>query len=80
VLKNVFGAIPFILKEKIKGIGKVISILQKATRRLDIYLNLPKGKAQDLQQKIENAGVSSFYLGKKGLAYVVDIKQREKIS
>ncbi|WP_166667097.1 hypothetical protein [Candidatus Schmidhempelia bombi] len=44
-----FGAIPFILKEKIKGGGEVISILQKATCRLDIYLNLPKGKAQDLQ-------------------------------
>jgi hypothetical protein len=77
--KRVWGN-PFILKEKIKGVGEVTSMLQKATGRLEIYLNLPKEKAQDLQQKIENAGVSSFYLGKKGLAYVVDIKQREKIS
>ena len=27
---------------------------------------------------IDNAGVSSFYLGKKGLAYVTDIDTREE--
>lgn len=44
--------------------------LTKASGQLEITLNIDLDKAQDLLQKIENAGVSSFYLGKKGLAYV----------
>lgn len=65
---------PFLLKEKKKGEGEVVSILSKASGQLIINLNIPKDQARDLEEKIENAGVSSFYLGKKGLAYVTDIR------
>lgn len=41
---------------------------------LEINLNISKDQARDLEEKIENAGVSAFYLGKKGLAYVKDIR------
>lgn len=65
---------PFLLKEKKKGEGEVVSILSKASGQLIINLNISKDQARDLEEKIENAGVSSFYLGKKGLAYVTDIR------
>lgn len=35
---------------------------------------LTKNKSREIKTMIENAGVSSFYLGKKGLAYVTDIR------
>jgi hypothetical protein len=41
---------------------------------LIIELNIDKEKAEELEQMIEAAGVSSFYLGKKGLAYVEEIR------
>ncbi|HGJ5860377.1 MAG TPA: type I-Fv CRISPR-associated protein Cas5fv [Arsenophonus nasoniae] len=65
---------PYILKEKKKGEGEVVQSLTKASGRLAITLNIPKEQARDLEQKIEDAGVSSFYIGKKGLAYVTDIR------
>lgn len=65
---------PYLLKEKKKGEGEVVSILTKASGKLTINLNISKEQARDLEDKIENAGVSSFYLGKKGLAYVTDIR------
>ena len=65
---------PFLLKEKKKGEGEVTSILSKASGQLIINLDIPKDQARDLESKIEDAGVSSFYLGKKGLAYVTDIR------
>lgn len=65
---------PYLLKEKKKGEGEVVSVLTKASGRLTINLNISKEQARDLEEKIENAGVSSFYLGKKGLAYVTDIR------
>ena len=34
-------------------------------------------KAKEIKNMIDNAGVSSFYLGKKGLAYITDIDTRE---
>ena len=39
-----------------------------------IELPLEKDKARELESMINNAGVSSFYLGKKGLAYVSEIR------
>ena len=36
-----------------------------------------RDKAKEIKTLIENAGVSSFYLGKKGLAYVTNIDTRE---
>jgi len=61
---------PYQLKEKRKGEGEVVSLLTKASGTLDILLNIPDDKAEQLKRMIDDAGVSSFYLGKKGLAYV----------
>lgn len=61
---------PYQLKEKRKGVGEVVSLLTKANGTLDILLNIPVDKAEQLKRMIDDAGVSSFYLGKKGLAYV----------
>lgn len=72
--KKLIWGNPFLLKEKKKGEGEVVSILSKASGQLIINLNISKDQARDLEEKIENAGVSSFYLGKKGLAYVTDIR------
>ncbi|MEI1679797.1 type I-Fv CRISPR-associated protein Cas5fv [Acinetobacter baumannii] len=72
--KKLIWGNPFLLKEKKKGEGEVVSILSKASGQLIINLNISKDQARDLEERIENAGVSSFYLGKKGLAYVTDIR------
>lgn len=65
---------PYVLKEKRKGEGEVTSILTKANGTLEINLDIPQDKAQELSEMIEAAAVSSFYLGKKGLAYVDSIR------
>ena len=46
----------------------------KARGILEIQLNISRERAEELEQMIHDAGVSSFYLGKKGLAYVTDIR------
>ncbi len=61
---------PYLLKEKRRGEGEVTSLLTKANGTLDIQLDIQEEKAKQLESMIEAAGVSSFYLGKKGLAYV----------
>ena len=71
--KPIWGGV-YLRKEKIKGEGEVVSVLTKASGKLIIKLNISREQATDLEEKIENAGVSSFYLGKKGLAYVTDIR------
>lgn len=65
---------PYLLKQRIKGEGEVVSMLEKASGRLEIHLALDQDKALELKQLIDNAAVSSFYLGKKGLAYVSSIR------
>ncbi len=65
---------PYMKKEKIKGLGEVTSTLTKASGQLYITLNVDREKGMEIKQMIENAGVSSFYLGKKGLAYVSNIR------
>lgn len=75
--KKLIWGNPYLLKERKKGEGEVISVLTKASGTLEINLNISKERAIDLEQKILDAGVSSFYLGKKGLAYVTDIDTRE---
>lgn len=72
--KKLIWGNPYLLKEKRKGEGEVVSVLTKASGKLTINLNISKEQARDLEEKIEDAGVSSFYLGKKGLAYVTDIR------
>lgn len=65
---------PYISSKFLKGEGEIRQLLNKASGKLTINLNISKDQARDLEEKIENAGVSSFYLGKKGLAYVTDIR------
>ena len=71
--KKIWGN-PYIRKERIKGVGEVVSRMTKACGQLVIELPLEKDKARELEGMIKNAGVSSFYLGKKGLAYVSKIR------
>lgn len=71
--KKIWGN-PYIRKEKVKGIGEVTSVMEKAGGTLTIDIAVDREKSKDLLTMIENAGVSSFYLGKKGLAYISDIR------
>lgn len=75
--KKLIWGNPYLLKERKKGEGEVTSLLSKANGELEITLNVSKERAKDLEQKILDAGVSSFYLGKKGLAYLTKIDTRE---
>ncbi|MGD9718651.1 MAG: type I-Fv CRISPR-associated protein Cas5fv [Sulfurimonadaceae bacterium] len=74
--KKIFGN-PYIAKSFVKGEGQVTSKLSKASGQLEIIIDISREKAKELEKMIENAGVSSFYLGKKGLAYVTHIDTRE---
>ncbi|MFK3863382.1 type I-Fv CRISPR-associated protein Cas5fv [Pseudoalteromonas rhizosphaerae] len=71
--KTIWGN-PYIKKEKIKGQGEVTSMMTKASGQLEIIIDVERDKALEIKKLIENAGVSSFYLGKKGLAYVSNIR------
>jgi len=73
--KTIWGN-PYIRKEKIKGQGEVVSMLTKASGQLEINIDIDQKKAEELEDMIEHAGVSSFYLGKKGLAYISYIDTR----
>ncbi|STZ01024.1 Uncharacterised protein [Moraxella lacunata] len=73
--KIIYGN-PYIRKESVKGEGKINHTLTKASGQLEIHLDIDTEQAKILKQMIDNAGVSSFYLGKKGLAYVDDIRLR----
>lgn len=72
--KKIIWGNPYIKKEKIKGQGEVTSMMTKASGQLEITIDVDRDKAQEIKTLIENAGVSSFYLGKKGLAYVSNIR------
>ncbi len=74
--KKIFGN-PYFAKSFVQGEGQKTSLLTKASGVLEIIINIPRDEAKHLKQMIENAGVSSFYLGKKGLAYVTNIDTRE---
>ena len=75
--KRIWGN-PYIRKERIKGIGEVTYLMTKASGQLEINLDISRDKAKEIKTMIENAGVSSFYLGKKGLAYISqEIETRE---
>jgi hypothetical protein len=71
--KLIFGN-PYIRKERIKGVGEVAYFMTKASGQLEINLDIDKDKAREIKTMIDNAGVSSFYFGKKGLAFVSDIR------
>lgn len=74
--KKIWGN-PYIRKARIKGQGEEVSLMSKARGKLAIELDIEREKANELKYMIECAGVSGFYLGKKGLAYVTDIDTRE---
>ncbi|WP_211299279.1 hypothetical protein, partial [Methylovulum psychrotolerans] len=59
-----------------KRCGGTPTKLSKASGILTIDLNIPLNRAIELENMIEAAGVSSFYLGKKGLAYACINKLR----
>lgn len=71
--KLIYGN-PYVREEFVKGEGKINHNLTKANGQLEITLDIDTEQAKELKQMIDNAGVSSFYLGKKGLAYVSDIR------
>lgn len=71
--KKIWGN-PYMREEFVKGEGKVKHLLTKASGQLEVNLGIDREQARQLQSLINNAGVSSFYLGKKGLAYVSDIR------
>ena len=77
--KLVFGG-PYQLKERITGQGEVTSLLTKSTGELDIFIDVSYERAQQIRQDIFDAGVSSFYLGKKGLAWLDDEISLEELS
>lgn len=70
--KLIYGN-PYIQAEFLKGEGKVYNKLKKASGQLEINFDIDLETARDLIEKIDCAGVNSFYLGKKGLAYISDI-------
>jgi hypothetical protein len=75
--KKIWGN-PYIHEEFVKGEGKTKNLMTKASGTLDIVLNISRDKAKEIKELIDNAGVSSFYLGKKGLAYMSTINTREE--
>ncbi|MEI6894441.1 MAG: type I-Fv CRISPR-associated protein Cas5fv [Colwellia sp.] len=75
--KKIWGN-PYIREEFIKGEGKTKHLMTKASGTLDIILHISRDKAKEIKGMIDDAGVSSFYLGKKGLAYVTNINTREE--
>ncbi|ENU32652.1 type I-Fv CRISPR-associated protein Cas5fv [Acinetobacter parvus] len=73
--KLIYGN-PYIYEEFVKGEGKVKHNLIKASGQLEITIDVEANIAKELKTMIEDAGVSAFYVGKKGLAYVSEIRLR----
>lgn len=71
--KLIYGN-PYLREEFVKGEGKIKHKLTKASGQLEINLDIEMDIAKELKRMIDDAGVSSFYLGKKGLAYVSGIR------
>ncbi len=76
--KKLIWGNPYLWVERKKGEGEISHTLTKADGILTIDLYISEERAKDLKQKIDDAAVSAFYLGKKGLAYVSRIETREK--
>ena len=71
--KKLIWGNPYVKETMIKGEGKTKSLLTKASGKLSIELDIALDKAKELREMIDFAAVSSFYLGKKGIAYVTNI-------
>ncbi|OBW93550.1 type I-Fv CRISPR-associated protein Cas5fv [Gallibacterium salpingitidis] len=76
--KKLIWGNPYLWVERKKGEGEIHHSLTKTDGVLTIHLDISEERAKDLKQKIDDAAVSSFYLGKKGLAYVTEIETRKK--
>lgn len=71
--KIVFGN-PYYRETMVKGIGKTREMLTKTSGSVLITLDVADEQANEIMTLISNAGVMSFTLGKKGLAYLDKIK------
>lgn len=79
--KNGFSGVRDFLNKLAGNHKKLVgtpSTITKSSGELIITLNIKEDEAEELKGMIDNAGVSSFYLGKKGLAYVTDIITEEE--
>jgi len=75
--KKIVWGNPYKREEFVEGIGRTNLLMIKASGTLEININVDREKAKEIKTMIDNAGVSSFYLGKKGLAYITNIETRE---
>lgn len=71
--KKIWGN-PYMREEFVAGEGRLKRLLKKVNGQLQIDIDVNSSLARQIQQMIDSAGVSSFYLGKKGLAYVSNIR------
>lgn len=71
--KRIWGN-PYAREEFVTGEGKIKQFMTKASGTLEIEIDIHLDKSKELSMLIVAAGVSSFYLGKKGLAYVSKIR------
>lgn len=62
---------PYFLKGRGNDLNKMLT---KADGTVTITINIDKDKSLELKNMIDDAGVSSFSLGKKGLAYVSNMR------
>jgi len=78
--KGFNGVRDFLNKFSTGGSKKAVKtpfLLRKESGKLNIALDVESIRAEEIKNMINSAGVSSFYLGKKGLAYVDDISIKE---
>lgn len=64
---------PYIRSEFVKGLGKITRTLTKSSGKIIVNIDITPEKALDLKERIENAAVSTFYVGKKGIAFIEKI-------
>jgi hypothetical protein len=75
--KGFNGVRDFLNKFSTGGDKKTVKtpfLLRKESGNLNINLEIENNKAEEIKNMINSAGVSSFYLGKKGLAFVDSIE------
>lgn len=67
---------PYVIEGNVKNSKSITEMkaLRKSDGKVTINLNISEDRARDLYEKILKAGVTSFYLGKKGLAYISNIE------
>ena len=69
----IFGN-PYVQTAKLDGKkAPVLRRLEKANGQIVITIDVDRDKAVELAGMIDCAGMASFRLGKKGLAYIHDI-------